>query len=138
MVISWSTLKGMTQLRLPLLFVLLMISLTCCKNLPEVEVNYFYASHCNECGDMEKRLLSMNETLKDGGAGFRVNVTLNNIITDAGFEAFEQALSTHDVGLTSRHAPLLFVESTWAYGEDIETLLSRLEEGLLPEGVSGE
>jgi len=121
-----------------LLMIILFLTFTGCKELPVVDVTYFYASHCNECGDIEKKLLGMNQILKERKADFRINATLHNIITDAGFEAFEAALLSHDVGLTSRHAPLLFVASSWAYGEDIDLLLRQLEQGVLPQGVSGE
>lgn len=115
-------------------FLLALILLSGCTPPPRIGLVYFYASHCNDCGEVEERLSEMNDRLRRNGAEFRVSVTLHNIMTEGGFEAFEAALANHDVGLSSRHAPLLLAGSAWFYGEDIETTLAELESGRLPSG----
>ena len=117
------------------LLVILVLLASGCAKPPVLELSYFYASHCNDCGDVEKKLLGMNDRLKSIGAAYRVEPVLHNLMTDRGFEAFEAALESHGVGLSSRHAPLLLAGEAWFYGEDIDSALEDLEGGVLPPGV---
>lgn len=103
-----------------------------CAKTSELEVVYFYASHCSDCGEVEAKLKSMNGRLRQIKAAFRVQPILHNILTDRGFAAFEKALQDYQVGLSSRHAPLMLVGTSWYYGSDIDWALGELEEGRLP------
>ena len=102
-----------------------------------VPVNYFFASHCNDCEETGERLkvLKTKFTLQD--RRIQLDVKLSNVLTDSGWEALEEMLGKTEIPLSAQNMPLLFVGDLWFYGEDeIDEAVSMLENRRLPPELS--
>ena len=104
-----------------------------CDERTEYPVAYIFASHCNGCTGIEKKLEKAEKDFRKYNRDFSLDLNLYNVMISDQYDPAMELIDSLDIPASAKNLPLLVAGRKWFYGEeDILRAVEILEKGGLP------